>query len=287
MPDDVPSPFRIRALTVAEMALPVAWAAAEGWNPGRHDAEAFFAADPEGFLVGETLAGEPTGVISAVRTGADFGFIGFYVCAPAWRGRGCGPELAWAALARLKGRTIGIDGVLERQANYARLGFVFAHRNLRYGGVVKAAPGRRSADVVEAAKVPFAQLLAYDAEHYGREREGFLRAWLTMPESLALARFKEERVCGFAVARRCVEGVKIGPLFADSEADAEVLFSELAGWAGETRVFLDLPEPNGAAAELARRHGLEPVFETARMYAGAAPKLPLARIYGITSFELG
>jgi hypothetical protein len=34
-------------------------------------------------------------------------------------------------------------------------------------------------------------------------------------------------------------------------------------------------------------YAMSPVFETARMYKGAAPKLPLERIFGITSFELG
>lgn len=29
------------------------------------------------------------------------------------------------------------------------------------------------------------------------------------------------------------------------------------------------------------------VFNSARMYAGPAPDLPLARTYGITTFELG
>jgi hypothetical protein len=32
---------------------------------------------------------------------------------------------------------------------------------------------------------------------------------------------------------------------------------------------------------------MKPVFETARMYTGPAPDLPLSRLYGVTSFELG
>ena len=52
-------------------------------------------------------------------------------------------------------------------------------------------------------------------------------------------------------------------------------------------VFLDVPEPNAAAIAMAREAGMTPAFETARMYAGKAPDLPLAQIYGITSFELG
>ena len=52
-------------------------------------------------------------------------------------------------------------------------------------------------------------------------------------------------------------------------------------------VFLDVPEPNRDAVALAKARGLAPVFETARMYRGVAPALPLSRIYGITTFELG
>jgi hypothetical protein len=38
---------------------------------------------------------------------------------------------------------------------------------------------------------------------------------------------------------------------------------------------------------LARGAGMTPVFETARMYRGGDPGLPLDRVFGITSFELG
>ncbi len=280
--------LNIRPLAASELALPVAWAAAEGWNPGLHDAGAFFAADPGGFLLGETPAGEPVSVISAVRTGSDFGFLGFYITAPAFRGRGYGMQLWRAAMARLEGRVIGLDGVVAQQANYAKSGFVLAHRNLRYGGVARLATGTpRAEGVVDAGAVPFAELLAYDAAHFGREREAFLRTWIALPDSRALVRVRDGRVCGFGMARRCGEGVKIGPLFAAGEADADALFTALAEFADGGMLFLDPPEPNGAAVALASRHGLAPVFETARMYRGPAPELPLANIHGITSFELG
>ena len=52
-------------------------------------------------------------------------------------------------------------------------------------------------------------------------------------------------------------------------------------------VFLDVPVPNTEGIALARDLGLEPVFETARMYRGPDPGLRLDRVFGITSFELG
>ena len=39
-------------------------------------------------------------------------------------------------MARLEGRVVGLDGVVDQQANYQRSGFVLAHRNIRFGGVV-------------------------------------------------------------------------------------------------------------------------------------------------------
>jgi hypothetical protein len=54
-----------------------------------------------------------------------------------------------------------------------------------------------------------------------------------------------------------------------------------------TEFFVDVPEPNTAAIALAERQGMSVVFETARMYTGPAPKLPLARLFGVTTFELG
>ena len=52
-------------------------------------------------------------------------------------------------------------------------------------------------------------------------------------------------------------------------------------------VSLDVPLPHAEAVALAEGLGMRVVFETARMYAGPAPRIELARVYGITTFELG
>ena len=141
----------IRTMRRDEVDLAVEWAAAEGWNPGLHDAGCFLAADPQGFLVGE-LDGEPVAVISAVRYGRDFGFVGFYIVRPGARGRGYGLAIWGEAMRRLEGRNVGLDGVVEQQANYRKSGFELAHRNVRYegrgSGSAERAPGRRAAGAV-------------------------------------------------------------------------------------------------------------------------------------------
>jgi hypothetical protein len=50
---------------------------------------------------------------------------------------------------------------------------------------------------------------------------------------------------------------------------------------------LDVPENNPAVLALAEKYGMKRVFETARMYSKEAPNLPIRKIFGITTFELG
>jgi hypothetical protein len=52
-------------------------------------------------------------------------------------------------------------------------------------------------------------------------------------------------------------------------------------------IFLDVPEPNRQAIKLASRYKMKPVFETARMYTKIPPILPIEKIFGVTTLELG
>ncbi|WP_229681278.1 GNAT family N-acetyltransferase [Neoroseomonas lacus] len=277
----------VRTMRAAELPLALDWAAAEGWNPGLADAACFLAADPDGFLIAE-LAGEPVGCVSAVRYGDGFGFLGFYIVRPGFRGQGHGLALWQAAMARLRPGVVGLDGVVAQQANYRRSGFDLLHRNIRYAAAAPQAPSMVGAPaVVDAASVPFAAIAAFDRRHFPAAREAFLRGWITAPGHVARVVTGAQGLRGFAVLRPCREGSKIGPLFAQGPEMARALFADLLAAAPPGPVFLDMPEPNGDALAMAREAGMTPAFETARMYAGPAPALPLHDIYGITSFELG
>jgi hypothetical protein len=275
--------FEIRPATEAEAAIMIDWARSEGWNPGKADLGAFLAQDQEGFLMG-WLEGRPVAAISVVKYGADFGFLGFYIVAPERRGQGHGMAIWRAGMARLGGRTVGLDGVVAQQANYAKSGFVLAHRNIRYGGEVRC---EVPADPRLGGAGDLAGIEALDRGFFAAPRPAFLRAWLRVPGHVVRTLTGDAGLTGYGVLRPCAEGSKIGPLFAANRADAEVLFRALAAEAPPGPVFLDPPEPNGPALRMAEDFGLSPSFETARMYRGPAPKLPLERTFGITTFELG
>jgi hypothetical protein len=173
--------LRIRVMERSEIDIAMSWAAREGWNPGRCDANAFCAADPEGFLIAEDDGHEPLACISAVRQGERLGFVGLYIVRPDRRGEGIGLAIWRAGMARLAGRLVGLDGAVAQQAAYRRSGFRPAWRSLRFGAhdplPVPVPAG--AATVVDAASLPVADLVAYDATLAAGPREAFLRAWLT------------------------------------------------------------------------------------------------------------
>jgi hypothetical protein len=121
--------FTIRPLRRDEAALPLEWAAAEGWNPGLHDADCFYEADHDGFLVG-LVDDEPVATLSVVRYGTTFGFLGLYIVRAPFRGRGYGLRIWKAGMAHLAGRNVGLDGVVAQQYNYRQSGFLVA-RSIR------------------------------------------------------------------------------------------------------------------------------------------------------------
>jgi len=273
----------------AELDVLVTWAADEGWNPGLNDADLFWDTDPAGFVAAEA-GGALVGGGSIVSYDGRFGFMGFFIVAPAHRGRGLGRRL-WvhrrdALLARLRpGAAIGLDGVFAMQAFYARGGFRLAGRDLRMEGVGAAAT--LASGLVDAREVPPAALAAYDAGRFPAPRAGLCDPALHEPGARALAAVDAGGIRGYGVARPCRTGFKIGPLFAADAGVAEDLFRGLADHAAGAPLFLDVPEDNLAAMALARRHGMREVYGCARMYLGPRPALAEHEVFGVTTFELG
>lgn len=284
----------IRNMTRAELDQLVGWAAQEGWNPGLHDAELFWATDPEAFIAAE-LDGELIGGGAITTYGNEYGFMGFFIVRPEYRGHGFGDTL-WHArrerlLARLRpGASIGMDGVFAMQDYYAKGGFVFSHRNLRFRKEIADKPPLGTVGdegIVLLDEVPFKQLLDYDRSCFPAPRQVFLEKWITQPDSRALGCLRAGELVGYGVVRRCQEGCKIGPLFANDLQAAEALYAQLAAFAAGGALFLDAPENNPIAMAMVQQHGMEEVFGCARMYLGPVPAVAEERVFGVTTFELG
>ncbi|AFY62003.1 GNAT family N-acetyltransferase [Synechococcus sp. PCC 6312] len=279
--------FVVRQMQPEEIQLAVGWAAAEGWNPGQFDATTFYNTDPAGFFIGE-LDGEPIACISGVTYGQSYGFVGFYIVKPEFRGQGYGLQTWNGAITYLKsqsGRIFGLDGVVEQQHNYERSGFRLAHRNSRFQGQFFE---NFAVDphLVAIQDVAWEELLAFDRQFFPAERGKFLQAWFQQPQTLSYA-YVDSALKGYGAIRPAETGWRIGPLFAVNYPVAERIFRSLVAHTQGAACFLDIPLVNPDAVKLVEVYQMTPMFETGRMYTPQAPPLNLKGLYGITSLELG
>ncbi|TPM41481.1 GNAT family N-acetyltransferase [Mesorhizobium sp. B2-3-4] len=274
----------IRTLSLGQLVNLVDWAAAEGWNPGLDDAAMLQAADPEGFI-GAFAGNEMVAGISAVAYGSDFGFVGLYICRPDMRGKGYGKAVWTAGIERLAGRTIGLDGVEAQRANYESKGFRPVYETIRYSGRPTALPsGIRRPRMVTARMVP--DIIAYDALCFPAPRDSFLRRWLQPPHH-AVAMIASQATAGYAVARACRSGFKVGPLFADDMRTALELLEDLAATCKGGDLNIDVPATQSDFIAALEAAGFSATFSTTRMYKGPPPRLDTNRMFGVTTLELG
>jgi GNAT superfamily N-acetyltransferase len=276
--------FKIRKMSREEVEFAVEMAAAEGWNPGTHDGKIFYETDPEGFFMAE-VSGKPVGCASAVAYDDSFGFLGFYVVKPEFRGRGIGTKLTEECLKYLGDRNIGLDGVVENEEKYQKImKFRSFYSNLRFEG---RGGGKVPDGLTKLSTVPFEALLEHDRKMFPALRSSFLEKWIKQPDSCSFAAVEAEKLKGYGVIRKCWQGYKIGPLFADSPEIAEkILLALKASVPGES-VYLDVPEPNKEAMRIAEKYRMTVMFKTIRMYSREEPEIKLENVYGVTSFELG
>lgn len=274
----------VRPLRNSELELANRWAIDEGWNPGPQDAAVFNAVDP-GSLLALEVHGEPVGVISASWLAEEHGFVGFFVMSPGYRRGRYSWTLMHAALERMGDRVIGAEVIPELVRTYARYGLASHYQTFSFHGTAPLHPAPWRKGVERAAD--FAAIADYDEQSVGVVRRPFLRAWLSLPDSLTLVFRRDGRIRGFGAARRCYSGVRIGPLQADDPEAAEALFDALSSLAPGEDLSIDCPDINPFSAKLSTAKGLVSESVTNRLYRGAAPTGRLDRVYGLMSFAFG
>lgn len=268
-----------------EMQLDLAldWSEMAGWNPGLHDAHCLMGTDPRGFVWAE-LDDEPVGCIGATAYSPTYGFIGPFLVREGDRQLGIGRQLWSVARTHLGRRRTGINATDELAAFLKSEGFVSCWRNVRYSGVGGEA---RPRDVIDLSLTTFTDILDYDAGNFPAPRPELLRRLITRPGTLALGVMQPKGLAAMGVLRPCAQGYHLGPLYADDETLAEIVFAALSGSIPGRPFSIDIPDLSARGKLLAQRHGLQAEREYFTWFTPEAPQFPWSRLYAKTSPELG
>lgn len=285
--------IKVRLMTKDDSKMVMGWAAKEGWNPGKYEVEPLYVADSTGYHLLE-IDGEPVASLASVKHSQNFAFLGLYIVKPEYRGKGYGKLLWDIVMGTLKDcTTLGLNGVIDQVENYKRSGFMPATLNTRWRGRPSLKFfGNINNTVLNNISVTkdfsLTSMIDYDAKIFANPRAVFLSQWLKMPESHVLAAIEGGVLRGYGSLSVSEEGYKVAPLFADNEAIAEKLYVALCHYtANKGYIQIDTNENNPFAAALAKRFGLEKMFDTLCMYKGVAPGMEDKKIFGLTTLEIG
>ena len=120
------------------------------------------------------------------------------------------------------------------------------------------------------------------------KRRAFADAWFAQtPHRQTIVLTDGTDAIGFATHRRCRSGVKVGPLYARSTADAQALLAAAPFGVARGPTVVDTTGPNTALAQLLKDQNFAPRFETARMFKGTAPVSKATKFQAIATMELG
>ena len=282
-------------------------AAKEGWRPGAHDHECFFAADPSGVFIGE-LGTKPISCILLVKFNVEYAILSSYIVEKAYRGRGYGMQTWKVAMDSLPKRcNVRLDADERMVSTYEKNGFKRAWFHQRFDFTASEAASTFSAiqhppttKILPACDVQFCELLAYDTGVHGVLRSSFLEKWISVPSSRSyVATDTSGGITGYAVVRKTLipeEGWRIGPLLADNAQVARSLYRTIFGSVASEdpagTIIIDVPfgeniPPDAyqiAANELSGRR----VFTFVHMCTKGIPSnLLLHKVFGVTSLETG
>lgn len=286
-------PFDLVRATVGDWETVQRWAAAEGRNPSVGDTRLFMAKDPKGFRVGHQDS-RLVSSVSVVRYDDFYAHIGHLLVAPDLDAVDYRRATFTAAVQLAKERAIGLDADPDQLDFYHGHGFEPAWRAIRYQG--RPSPYPRTSPHVDLYqrqdRIPTA---AMDAAVFPAQRHAFAIGFAALPGRYAVVYRTRNVVQGYGVLRPAHHGIRIGPVYADSEIAAAALLGALCDRACQlnaSTVAIDVPDNNPTAMALAEAFGLHHDSETTRMYRPGRNGVPPAKssdqtCFALTSLELG
>jgi GNAT superfamily N-acetyltransferase len=226
-----------------------------------------------------TLVG--TALVTPFRTEA--ATINMVIVDEAMRGRGLGRRLMEAAFDLAGTRTLRLIATREGLPLYEKLGFRETGTIVQHQGPVGAVA--KPTGVRAALPTDIPAIIALDRAANGADREGLMAYIANVGRFAVIAR--DGRVTGFAACRAFGRGVVIGPVVAETQAEARDLLAFFLCEQPGQFMRVDTGGDTGLGPWLAT-HGLQQVGGGISMERPIVPRPPSpARTFALASQAFG
>lgn len=235
-----------------------------------------------GRLVRGANEGHALGVGLCWTFGDALARIGLIIIAPESQGCGIGRKLVTQLLEDTSPHPVVLLATDAGRPLYESLGFTAFDTSRQYQGIYHGAP-TEDPRLRRGARADLANITDLDEPAFGARRGHALEILAAAGEVTVLD--EDGALTGYAIARPFGRGIAIGPIVAETEADAITLFRALA-----RPGFVRVDCPGDAAALIADMTGCglsdvgaSPVMARGDWTAPAGPR----RIFGLASHALG
>ncbi|GIX86160.1 hypothetical protein CDAR_614402 [Caerostris darwini] len=246
--------------------------------------------DPDGIKVAELDSGEVVGLCASVNHNDKFSFGGTFCVLEKYRQMEIGHKLFSACFEHAGSRNIGLNCPNERMNSYKRRGFeifeeTFSILEYEYFGPCKAELlSDQLPEGVELKKFENSHLdaiFAYDLSMVGYDRRVILEASFNEADTKTFVAFKNSVCVGFgAVKLNIFENARVGPLYANDPALAEVMFRRLLEAFPDAKgLAMTTLSNNFSANENIKRLGIPVHDNLLRLYTKEKLKVNTSKIY--------
>lgn len=253
------------------LSLSVGWPhRAEDWQFLRESGRGFVALDDIGRVLGSAMW---------FAHGADFATVGMVITSPRLQTLGAGQWLMKRVFDKVAGRDLRLNATRAARRLYLSLDFQPEKTVYQCQGIARMQTKDRPANIrgdvraLDARDLPAA--IALDAAGFGVRRAALIEKLFTY--SVGYGLFKGDKLSAFALCRPFGRGHVVGPVVAESDAEAvAVVRSHVTDHSGSF-LRIDTHMDNGEYAAFLSHNGM-PVFDTV---------LTMSMGKGLTDFAVG
>ena len=299
--------FKVRkANSLEDIEFAFKIARQENWGMALGDKECYFAADPEGFFIGE-LDGKKICSASMIKyPRSKLVVMGFTITLPGYRERGYLREIAQHVMQYVpEGYSIQGDvvkyliplfGEISGTKDFGWVNLCSIVNSKNAVDLLKTYGNNSSISLRQAREIDCEQLSNYEEDVIRIYRKSFLQKWISFPGRKGWVAFNTKgTIVGFVVSREILQPKhthKVAPLYADTPEIACCLLKHISQEIFTenelNKMYFDIPIGNRYAVQLIKNAmGARVLWELTRVSTKEPLQKCINRIYAIASNTAG